>query len=325
MRKTNTGYQYISKTEKGFVVHIPKEVGALHGGQKKLKCRRLVDAVRKRNKMFGFDPDNLVHEKGGPKILIIDIETAPVVAYVWGLWNQNIAINQVKDDWYILCFGYMWLTDAEATVVSLPDYKGYTQGRAKEKYLAAALYEVLDEADIVVAHNARRFDVQRIMAKFLEYNLPEPAPFKIVDTLQIVRGNFNLTSAKLDFVAKFLDVGRKLEHVGMPLWIGCMNGDDDSWQQMCLYNKQDVELLKHVYLMVRRWDKRHPNVALYYNDSDTRCVVCGGTELSPTGQAHTPQNTYEALRCDTCGKVQRGKKTLLDKIKRANQLVNVKR
>ena len=30
-----------------------------------------------------------------PKVLVFDIETAPMLGYVWGLWENNVALNQV--------------------------------------------------------------------------------------------------------------------------------------------------------------------------------------------------------------------------------------
>ena len=40
----------------------------------------------------------------GPRILSIDIETSPVIAHAWGLFKQNIAINQIIERPRTLCF-----------------------------------------------------------------------------------------------------------------------------------------------------------------------------------------------------------------------------
>ncbi len=45
----------------------------------------------------------------GAKILIIDIETAPIRGWVWGIWNQNVSIDQIQSDWFVLTWAAKWL------------------------------------------------------------------------------------------------------------------------------------------------------------------------------------------------------------------------
>ena len=44
-------------------------------------------------------------------ILLLDIETSPVVAWVWGLRDQNVGLNMIKEDWYVLSWAAKWLGD----------------------------------------------------------------------------------------------------------------------------------------------------------------------------------------------------------------------
>ena len=43
-----------------------------------------------------------------PRILLIDIETAPLLSYTWGTWDQNIGLNQIEQDTYILSWAAKW-------------------------------------------------------------------------------------------------------------------------------------------------------------------------------------------------------------------------
>ncbi|MCI0528756.1 MAG: hypothetical protein L0Y56_15060, partial [Nitrospira sp.] len=43
------------------------------------------------------------------RILLLDIETAPNVAHVWGLWNQHVRINQLMASGYVMCWAAKWL------------------------------------------------------------------------------------------------------------------------------------------------------------------------------------------------------------------------
>ena len=48
-----------------------------------------------------------------PRILVLDIETSYLEARVWGLWNNNVALNQIIKDWSILSFAAKWLDEDE--------------------------------------------------------------------------------------------------------------------------------------------------------------------------------------------------------------------
>ena len=71
----------------------------------------------KLSKMFKCTPDEIVRAKRDareftkkiPKILIFDLETAPMSAYVWGRWNQNINLEATISEWFILCWSAKWL------------------------------------------------------------------------------------------------------------------------------------------------------------------------------------------------------------------------
>lgn len=265
----------------------------------------------KRNRELGYDPDDEAHQQS-PKILVFDIETAPIVAYVWGLYDQNVGLSQIKDDWYLLCFAYKWL-GGESKFLGLNDYSGYKSGNENEQQLVEDLYLLLDEADVVVAHNAVRFDVKKVNSRLLFYGLPKPKPYKVVDTLKIARSNFSLTSNKLDYITRFLGGEGKLEHEGMPLWIGCMEGDLSSWDTMKRYNIRDIDELERIYLLMRGWDKSHPNVQHYYSDDLKRCITCGGEDIVPlSSDIKTNTQTYPGYRCKECGQIMRGRKNNTD-------------
>ena len=118
-----------------------------------------------------------------PKILHIDIETAPILAWVWSLFKPMIAIGQIHQDWHMLCWAAKWHGKKRIIKDALWHHKlTYAQDKRDETMILLSLWHLLDEADIVVAHNGDRFDVAKINAKFFEYGMKPPAPFKTVDT-----------------------------------------------------------------------------------------------------------------------------------------------
>ncbi|AUR99128.1 ribonuclease H-like domain protein [Vibrio phage 1.262.O._10N.286.51.A9] len=237
-----------------------------------------------------------------PKILIFDIETSPILAYCWGLFKQNIPIQAIKQDWQVLTWAGKWL-GAGGVMFS-------TQANVSEEEVVRHLWHILDEADVVVAHNGARFDVKKMNAKFLEFGLGEPSPFKVVDTLHIVKARFALTSNKLDYIAKFLGGEGKMEHEGLKMWLDFMDGKEEAQQRMLDYNIQDVYELEEIYVELQGWNRRAPNLALYYNDGEHRCNICGGTHLNKVEgrSAYTNVSKFDLYRCGDCSGYVRGRK-----------------
>jgi RNase_H superfamily len=232
-----------------------------------------------------------------PHILLLDIETAPNLGYVWGKWEQNVI--DFKHDWYVLSFAYKWLNEKKIHVKALPDYPGYSSRRENDKRLVVDIWKLLDIADVVIAHNGDRFDLRKSNARFISHGLRPPSPYKSVDTLKIARRHFKFDSNRLDDLGSYLGVGRKLPHTGKHLWLGCMNGDKRAWTTMRRYNRQDVALLERVYLKLRPWSSAHPNLNLYTRAS--ACQVCQSPKIARNGRRALRTGYRQQFRCQSCG------------------------
>lgn len=229
------------------------------------------------------------------KVLLLDIETAPSLGWVWAKWETNVI--DFKSDWYVLSYGYKWLGDKEVNVVGLVDFPSYDRDRENDKQLMKSLWKLLDEADVVIAHNGDKFDLPKINTRFLTHGLKPPTPYKTVDTLKIARSNFAFDSNKLDDLGRYLKIGRKLPHTGFHLWMGCMNGDRESWATMKKYNGHDVELLEDVYMIIRPWDKKHPHVNLGQTEV---CPKCGSANVQRRGYNFTLLSKAQRYQCRDC-------------------------
>jgi DNA polymerase elongation subunit (family B)/predicted RNA-binding Zn-ribbon protein involved in translation (DUF1610 family) len=256
------------------------------------------------------------------KKLFLDIETAPNHALTWGLFKQNISLDQIVDSGYTLCWAAKWEDEKEVMFSST-----HGDGRV---IMLQRIHELLTEADAVVHYNGRNFDMPILNKEFLKLGMLPPAPYQQIDLLQTVRRNFRLTSNKLDYVASFLGIGSKLPHKGMKLWVGCMNGDAKDWKMMERYNKQDVILLPKVYKKLLPWIKDHPNHALYSDLRDnkgkpvTQCPNCGGTHIHRVGMEHLATQSYQRYRCGDCGTPLRGRTTALTLTKRKSIITQSK-
>ena len=170
---------------------------------------------------------------------MLDIETSPMSAYVWGLFDQNIGLNQMIDTSKVLCYTAKWYDDKEIYFDSIH--------KSRHKTMLKGIHDLLDMADAVITYNGNKFDLPVLNKEFLLHGFNPPSPYKQIDLLRTVRSNFRFPSNKLDYVAQRLGLGKKQEHEGHELWVKCMNGDKDAWKRMEKYNIQDVVLLENLY------------------------------------------------------------------------------
>jgi DNA polymerase elongation subunit (family B) len=250
------------------------------------------------------------------KILLLDIECAPTQAFVWGRFDQTVAQKQVIKEGYLLTYSAKWL--GEPTIYSNRIYEA-----ENDECLVRELADLMDKADLVVAHNAERFDVPLIKTRMLALGMNPPSPSKIVDTLRMAKREFRFPSNSLDNIAAYLGLARKQSHSGFELWVKCMQMDDEAFEEMLTYNIQDVVVLEQLYMKLRPWYKTHPNVSLYGPADKPRCVCCGSDKLSEIDKKYfTATCEYLMYNCLSCGKQNRGRKNVSEH-KAATSLTNV--
>jgi DNA polymerase elongation subunit (family B) len=225
------------------------------------------------------------------KILLLDIETAPNLAHVWALFDQNIGINQIQVPGYTLCWAAKWYDKPKVF------FNSVHQSSALE--MVQEIHALIEEADVIVHFNGKKFDMPTLNKEFLLHGLPPPAPYKQVDLLLVCRRQFKFPSNKLDYIARALGIGAKVKHIGHELWTRCMAGDPPAWLMMRKYNKGDVTLLEKVYDRLLPWIKNHPGHGLY-GGADRCCPNCGGTHLQGRGYDRTVAHTYHRFQCQGC-------------------------
>lgn len=236
-----------------------------------------------------------------PKILLIDIETAPIIAATWGLFKQNISIDQVIHDKHVICWAAKWLGDPYTYSDCLTPSEAL---KRNDKRIIQSVYDMINSADIIVGHNAQKFDMPILNGRFLQHRMNPTNPFQIVDTCLQARKLFGFTSNKLDFINRILDLKQKVDTGGFKLWLSCMNGDSEALDKMREYNENDVLILEDNYLTIRPYIKSHPNLALYHSDLQAPiCLNCGSENLETgkNGYYYTTVNKFEVFRCLECG------------------------
>jgi predicted PolB exonuclease-like 3'-5' exonuclease len=232
---------------------------------------------------------------GKPNIWVIDIENSPNLAFVWGIWEQNVNLDALMESQHVMCFAAKRHGEKKTEF-----WSEYEHG---EEAMFQRAYEILDEADVVVGYNSRRFDVPHLNREFLLRGYDPYSPIKHVDLLTVVRQQFKFASTKLDYVAQQLGVGRKTKHTGFQLWLDCMAEDPAAWKLMEKYNRQDVNITDKVYERLLGWITTHPDLSSY-EGLEEGCKNCQSTHLQRRGPVpgkRAKTRDYWRFQCVDCG------------------------
>lgn len=254
------------------------------------------------------------------KILILDIETAPETAYIWKRFKETVGQTQIKAPGYVLCLSWAWLGE-EVHNIRLYGSRSWNRGnRCDDMAVVKKAHELLCEADIVVGHNIRTFDLATLNARFILYNLPPPTPYKVCDTLEILKKRLRLPSNSLESASHYFGIQIK-DKQPFTLWRDCMDGVAAAWDRLVEYCNHDVKVVEELYVKLVPWADLHPNMGLYEEDgSKVICPKCGSDQLECRGVQRSIAHQYQRYQCKNCGGWSRGRNPL--KVKRDHVLAH---
>ena len=251
-----------------------------------------------------------------PKILLLDLETSPIIAHVWKLWDNNVGLNQIQTDSHLLSWTAKWEGSNELMYM---DQRG-KRNIEDDKKLVKGLAKLINKADIIVTQNGRSFDEKVLKARMIIHGLEPLSHYHHFDTYRFGKKHFRFTSHKLEYMAKTLNVKhRKLtirKFDGHELWNQCLKNNPAAWKEMEKYNKLDVKVLEEIYLKMRPWDS-DTNFNIYSDKLGVKCT-CGSKNQFKYGFAYLRGGKFQQYRCRDCGRVVRSKVNLMSKAKKAS-------
>lgn len=110
--------------------------------------------------------NGLTNNMTNSRILFLDIETKPAIAYVWRLYDENVGLEQLIEAGGVICFGAQWLGEKETIFFS-----EWEHGRDA---MIQAAHALLTEADAVVTYNGDKFDLPKLLGEFVLLGLAPP-------------------------------------------------------------------------------------------------------------------------------------------------------
>ena len=251
------------------------------------------------------------------KVLIWDIEVLPEV--VWGYPtrrnNEAIKLRTIKDQ-SILSVSSAWLHDYQFSGEKSIEYKdvisfwnpvakftlnkfGLSWKMHDDKKLCKYIWNLIDEADVIVHHYGDNFDLPKMMARFMYYGMGRPSPVETIDTKKIY-SKIGLPSKKLDEIARYLDIeGKKGSHGD--LWFDMYNGSEEAREAMKVYNNQDVKVTAEVLLKVFPYVDNHTSLAKYNSEGYQVCD-CGSDKYESRGYWSAKKRFRKKYQCNVCTK-----------------------
>ena len=238
------------------------------------------------------------------RVLFLDIETSFMLVRTFETGKVYIDPDNVVADWFIICWSAKWHGSKETISYKVTETEALERD---DRRICYAMWQHLNDADIIVAQNGKEFDIKKLNSKFIEYDFGRPSPYLVVDTLEQLRKNAKFSSNRLNYVSQKLFNNRK-DKTDKSLWVRCEHGDADAISYMSKYCAKDVLLLEKLYMKIRAWVNNHPNIAMISGEKDV-CPVC----LSPAikwdcGTFRTNVSEFVVGRCSKCKSLVRQKK-----------------
>jgi hypothetical protein len=240
----------------------------------------------------------------GPRILLYDLETMQNIVASFQLWSRgglSIPHQNVIQEKYIVTASWKWLGERKVHAVATTDFPElYDKNPHSDLMVVKKLYDVMMQADIIVAHNGDQYDVKYLNGRILLNGLPPLPPIRTVDTKKVASRMFLLNSNRLDALGKMLGLGRKL-HTDGQWWLDILLGPDEkrrkAIKQMIRYNKQDVLLLEEIFNKLRPFMPDYVNRQLYTGERGIQCTKCGSTHYQSRGVHHAKTRSYRRYQC----------------------------
>lgn len=243
------------------------------------------------------------------KILVIDIETAPMLFWGWQLGEQVVRHDQIERDSYMLCYAAKFIGEKKIYFDAVWKHKLFKRDPHTDKMIAKTVHNLLSSADIIVGQNSDKFDLKKINTAFLLHDLKPLPPHCTVDTLKVSRSKFYFASHGLDYVSYKLGFGGKEKHDGMPLWLRCIKGCKKSHKKMESYNKTDIIRTEQIYMKMRPFMKNHPlNRQINGGTDGKECPLCHKESLQRHGVHVNARGKFYRYQCMSCGKWSLDKK-----------------
>lgn len=229
--------------------------------------------------------------------LFFDLETAPNIGLFWEAgYKKNIGYENIIKERAIICICYKWEEEREVHSI-------HWDAKQSDKKMLEHFVKVASEADELVAHNGDKFDLAWIRTRCLFHQIDMFPNYVTIDTLKVSRSKFRFNSNKLDYIGKFLGIGKKIK-TDFNLWKDILLYKDKvAMSKMIKYCIQDVILLEKVYKKLSNHIIAKTHFGVIFGQDRGSCPECGSDELIRSHRRALASGIIKIqYKCRTCNK-----------------------
>ena len=236
----------------------------------------------------------------GGKILAFDLETS------------NLAANRG----FILCAGAKWVGSKKIMTWRIDDNPKYgtsPKSLYDDSHIVKALVKLCIEAEAVVAHYGRKFDVPYLNTRAMALRLSPTGPVTVIDPWDTAKKHMRFARNDLGSLTSLLTDNDEKYHLPWKDWHEAQFGDRRALGRLVTYCKNDVAILEKVYLALRPMIHNHPYIGpvMSKGNATLRCPACGSSKTHSHDYRRTQLTTVWRRRCNNCGNVFTAKREKL--------------
>lgn len=250
-------------------------------------CKQALREVREETKNL-----KLKLSTGKARVLFYDIETSPNIGWFWRAgYKLNISPENIIKERAVICLSYKWEDEDQVYNLRWDDNQC-------DKFLIEQFVEVLNEADLIVAHNGDRFDIKWLKTRALYHRIPMLPKYPQFDTLKVAKSKLLLNSNKLDYIAKFLGFEGK-NSTNIDLWLDIIfKKCDKAMNEMLEYCDEDVRQLEKVYHELKNLDNPRLHQGVLQGKTKQTSPITGGINISKVKSVTTNRGTIKHVMID---------------------------
>jgi hypothetical protein len=227
------------------------------------------------------------------RILFYDIETSWNEGWFWRSgYKVRITPEQIIKERAVICVSYKWAGEDEVYTLAW-------DRNQNDKFLIDQFKDVLQEADLIVAHNGDNFDIRWLRGRAAHHRIPMLPKYKQYDTMKVSQKLFSLNSYKLSYIAHFFNVGENKIKTRSGLWEDvCLLNDRNALMEMIEYCEKDVEVLEKVYDVIKMYEYPKLHSGMLQGGIKPTSPITGGVNIKHIKQTTTPAGTIKHIMQD---------------------------
>lgn len=231
------------------------------------------------------------------KRLYFDLETSPNIGFFWSAgYKLNIGYENIIKERAIICVCYKW--EGEKQVYSLTWNKNQSDKKLLEEFI-----KVANQADELVGHNGDAFDLPWVRTRCLFHKIDLFPNYTTIDTLKLARNKFRFNSNRLNYIAQYLGIGKKIK-TEFDLWKDIvLNKSKTALDKMVVYCKQDVKLLEEVHQKLKNHERAKTHYGVVAGKGKGTCPECSSSKINISKHKILASGTKKVqYQCQDCGK-----------------------